>query len=679
MALLKKYQKGETFLNPYGFQEEEFEWKEAPVKTKTSSEKTSEKQKLFNENFKVNKPSNYDILKQKAAADLKELEKFAEEKGIKLTEKDKENSLNSFWRIYGNTLSLKDLAYIDMWDKNHGTISQGKEYTWADKAGNIIRNPLVATAYFLKPGPFNMPMNYSAMERSPGFSDPVFDNNLVLKGLSAASYLHPATALINAGNDALYTEEDIKKAIKSGKAEDWKNALTSAGFTALDFVPGTKLIGRSGRLLNTGESAALEAMRLSRSPKLNNIIGNKIIPSISSTPTSVANDFRAVLVPQLNPASIKYNPIVRKAYNKAVVGAKAQDVGQAYSALYTHNPKINAGVVGSKAQNGLQGLDKANKNSFYSIYAHDYKRNKNMGVAKIRENLEVPYNKNKNKSLQQEYIERELDYLESPEFNRIMDQYYPNVDKQKYKETVIGNLKASILEFNPDKVPSNAVGVYNTMNSLPINIFARNLDFTGRVKYADYNKSRFDKEGSSFVSNPSATFHELRHQSTNGNDLLPDWLTNELLIRNAKKAPTTYLSKPTEFDVRIKQLKEDIKSSGIKDYYKESLTPDDIRKLPYVKVQEEADLLHKKFNIDYRRAKKEGDINKIKEIKENYLSKSNELTKKGYEASLSTDTEDLLEYWSPEFLSFMANKLPATIIGTGIAGSLLYNPWNKKQ
>jgi hypothetical protein len=224
-----------------------------------------------------------------------------------------------------------NLAY----EKGPDTLKAAKDYTTAERVENALRNPLVALSYAMKPGPFNMPMNYSEYERSPNYRDDVWDDNLVLKGANFASYLTPIGLALHTLDNAAYTATDIGKAIESGEFDDWKQAGLSAASTALDLV-GARYIGGSGRLLNTGERATLEAMRTSNSlglnPSINTFLGTRLMPRINSNVVRSADDLpQARLLPQINPNSVNYDPLARSIYNKAVTAGTAQNIAQGLS------------------------------------------------------------------------------------------------------------------------------------------------------------------------------------------------------------------------------------------------------------------------------------------------------------------------------------------------------------
>lgn len=213
-------------------------------------------------------------------------------------------------------------------------IKAAPEYSTLDKIENIVRNPLVAASYAMQPGDFAMPMNYSEFERSPNYQDDVWNNNLVGRGLNAASYFHPAGLIAHGIDNAMYTGTDVKKAINSGELSDWKQAGMSALNTGLDLLAGSKFIGGSGRLLNTGENATLKAMQASNKLNLpasvNTTLGTKVFPKFASSPIKSADDLAlSKIFPQINPNSIKYNPVARNAYNNAVGIGNAQNVVEA--------------------------------------------------------------------------------------------------------------------------------------------------------------------------------------------------------------------------------------------------------------------------------------------------------------------------------------------------------------
>lgn len=251
-----------------------------------------------------------------------------------------------------------------------------------------------------------------------------------------------------------------------------------------------------------------------------------------------------------------------------------------------------------------------------------------------------PYNKQTEKTMQQEYIDNMKNYYESPEFNRIMDEEYPEVDKEMYKQKTLDNLQ-NPLTFSQDKVSANASGTYYSKNSSDA-LYTPNHkpSFKQRIANANTRDPSMsydfsDKKGKSFVKHFRAVDHELGHQRTNSNELIPSFLTRDFLQDNfnanakanlkaenafglKKEFGGDYHANPTEFEVRMRQLKTDLKNKGIADYFQRPIKPDDIYNLIDAKV------------------------------------------------GISKDTNDLLSFYSPEFLAKMAKVVP--VLGATVAG-----------
>lgn len=251
-----------------------------------------------------------------------------------------------------------------------------------------------------------------------------------------------------------------------------------------------------------------------------------------------------------------------------------------------------------------------------------------------------PYNKQTEKTMQQEYIDNMKNYYESPEFNRIMDEEYPEVDKEMYKQKTLDNLQ-NPLTFSQDKVSANASGTYYSKNSSDA-LYTPNHkpSFKQRIANANTRDPSMsydfsDKKGKSFVKHFRAVDHELGHQRTNSNELIPSFLTRDFLQDNfnanakadlkaenafglKKEFEGDYHANPTEFEVRMRQLKTDLKNKGIADYFQRPIKPDDIYNLIDAKV------------------------------------------------GISKDTNDLLSFYSPEFLAKMAKVVP--VLGATVAG-----------
>jgi hypothetical protein len=222
------------------------------------------------------------------------------------------------------------------------TVKAAPKYTTGDKVQNIVRNPLVALSYFMKPGEFAMPMNYSEFERSPNYSDETWGNNLVGQAVNAASYFHPLGLAAHAIDNVTYTSDDVQKAIQSGEFADWKRAGMSGANAALDLFAGSKFIGNSGRLLNTGEKFTLDAMNASNKlglpSKVNNFLGTAVYPKVNSSAIKSADDLAiGKVLPQINPNSIRFNPTAKNFYNSAVLTGNAQNASEAINPLFNSN------------------------------------------------------------------------------------------------------------------------------------------------------------------------------------------------------------------------------------------------------------------------------------------------------------------------------------------------------
>jgi hypothetical protein len=321
------------------------------------------------------------LLKKEVVKKTEERKKVAEvvKKSPILTDKQKTEILMSPQKLDENIY----LAY----QKEPETLKAAKEYSTADKATNILRNPLVAASYFMKPGEFNMPMNYSELERSPNYSDETWNRNAVGQGINFASYFTPVGLALHTADNALYTASDLDKALESGKIEDWKQAGLSAANTGLDLI-GLRYIGNSGRLLNTGERATLNAMntsnRLGLNSGVNNYLSTRVFPNISSQVVRSADNLPITrLFPQINPSAATYNPLSRNLYNQAVTAGNVQNASQAVSESLpaatsnfesaidwsNWNPQTFPGIPSNQfVRSGLGGMDM----SRYEIKNPDY-------------------------------------------------------------------------------------------------------------------------------------------------------------------------------------------------------------------------------------------------------------------------------------------------------------------
>jgi hypothetical protein len=275
------------------------------------------------------------------------------------------------------------------------TLKAAKQYSTMDKIENIVRNPLVAATYAMQPGDFNMPMNYSEFERSPDYNDPLWNRNAVGQAANFARYFTPVGLAASAMDNVIYTADDVKKALKSGKAEDWKQAGYSGLNTALDLV-GSRYIGASGRLLNAGERATLEAMntsnRLGLNPSINRYLGTSVFPNMSSSIVRSADDIVASsLFPQINPMSSRYNSITRKAYNTAVTTGNVQNASQAVSEVL---PKFRQ-LPDAASTTGLTktDVDNAVNNQINWITSEEYYKRRSANTGETYDQIFADVNK----------------------------------------------------------------------------------------------------------------------------------------------------------------------------------------------------------------------------------------------------------------------------------------------
>lgn len=335
-------------------------------------------------------------------------------------------------------------------------------------------------------------------------------------------------------------------------------------------------------------------------------------------------------------------------------------------------------------------------------YDHDLAVNSNLswradelvsGVKGLR-----PYNSQSGKYLQDEYVDNIKNWYESPEFNRIMKEEYPNVDIQKYKESTLENLQKPIT-YNLEKQVPNSAGVYYPKNSNDA-VFMVKPNFSQRVRVANQNKQIPEGEGQSYLKSFLATDHELSHQRTNSSELLPDYLTRDYLFTNTKlsiqeqpmsKAMSEfgdykYYSNPTEFEVRMRQLREDLKREGIVDYFKEPIQEKHIEELATKSsglTSEYGDIMRQQHKLKkYNTETKNFELSP--ENREKYFELENKLMEledagKVSQANMSRDTRDLLDRWNMKFLAENARKLPGVFpyalpIGAGLGtGYMMQN------
>lgn len=295
----------------------------------------------------------------------------------------------------------------------------------------------------------------------------------------------------------------------------------------------------------------------------------------------------------------------------------------------------------------------------------------------------IAWNKEKNMTMQDEYIENLKKYYDSPAFKEKMEKYYPDVDVEMYKQKTLENLQEPMF-FSREPSSVNAGGFYTPKRSSDaIYIPGHTPTFKQKILNANTNPdwkvmTSNKNSGKSLIEVMDAGPHELSHQRTNGNELLPDWLTKKELQDNVRAELTAdelssgqynfndYYSKPTEFDVRAKQLKEDLKNAGIIDYFKTNeFTPEHITKLQELEHNPQS---FKDFNEAYRKWKNK----EISSAEYNAAKFKYENTKN---PTLSTESKDLIKYWTPEYLAQALKLLPATVPAVIGAAALQ----NKKQ
>lgn len=364
---------------------------------------------------------------------------------------------------------------------------------------------------------------------------------------------------------------------------------------------------------------------------------------------------------------------------------------------------IGAGLVddalnfSSKAKNlfkkGYKQLDfpKENLEPALGRYDHNPSVNKNLVYQLDEEGNAIPFNKETGKSLQDEYVQELKNYYDSDEFKRIMRDEYPDVDVELYKKHTLDNLKNK-LTYSKEGVADDAIGTYYpSRSSSTVYVPGHTPTFKQKVNNANTlspeMSSASGNKRKSFVIDMSATDHELSHQRTNTDELLPEYLTQDYLKQNIKPEfreeilnnPehdfNTYYSKPTEFDVRIKQLKNDLKREGINDYFKAPMDEEHLSRLEQKHLrglQElEAETEFKKFTNTYKEAKKNKvSQTKLDELKNNFYKKLEGVQSKYKFKNTSRDSEDLFKYFTPEFIAKEANKLPALLpVGLGIGAA----------
>jgi len=294
----------------------------------------------------------------------------------------------------------------------------------------------------------------------------------------------------------------------------------------------------------------------------------------------------------------------------------------------------------------------------------------------------IPWNRETNASMQQEYVDNLKNYYNSAGFKNIMKKNYPDVDLNQYVNKTLDNLKKEAI-YSTEPTSIGAGGTYTPKQYLVNDRVRLNPNFKTKVLDANENKFLDEKTGISKVADLGSLEHELNHQRTNANELLPDYLTKDYLQKNLKNGANItekgeysfekYHSNPTEFEVRTRIMKEDLKNAGIVDYFKtDEITPEHIKKLSEISHEPSVDFkeftkIHKKWKAgeipskDYYDAK----------IKWQKLDDDNSVN------YMQQGSKDLLKYFTPEFLSKNLNKLP--LVGAAALGTNKLNSMKKNE
>ena len=362
--------------------------------------------------------------------------------------------------------------------------------------------------------------------------------------------------------------------------------------------------------------------------------------------------------------------------------------------------EIAAGMIGSgaglkslaqdakgvlKATDKLKDLKKiSQEEKVFGTYGHDLETNPNIVYKESESGKIIPFNIKTNKSLQEEYVDNMKSYYDSPEFKRIMKEEHPNVNIEQYKKVTLENLENE-LTYNPLEVPEEYGGAYTLKNSsLAVYPPWRRSTFAERVNNANTNKFQILERGKSHINDPSATWHELSHQRTNADELLPNEFTRSHIEENSLPfaEDLEYYGMPTEFEVRLRQLKEDLKTQGINDYFTAPVTEEHINMLDAAKLKAETDNLFTQAKFKYRELKESGAPEEtLKSVQNQYYDNLKTLENKMGGIKTSTDTQDLLARWPAKFLAEKARTLPALVPITGAVGgtALLANPWQQTK
>ena len=119
-----------------------------------------------------------------------------------------------------------------------------------------------------------------------------------------------------------------------------------------------------------------------------------------------------------------------------------------------------------------------------------------------------------------------------------MRDEYPDVDVELYKKHTLDNLKNK-LTYSKEGVADDAIGTYYpSRSSSTVYVPGHTPTFKQKVNNANTlspeMSSASGNKRKSFVIDMSATDHELSHQRTNTDELLPEYLTQDYLKQNIK-------------------------------------------------------------------------------------------------------------------------------------------------
>ena len=237
------------------------------------------------------------------------------------------------------------------------------------------------------------------------------------------------------------------------------------------------------------------------------------------------------------------------------------------------------------------------------------------GATNVEWRNRIPYNTKTGKSIQDEYVENLKKKYESPMWNKMMDENYPNVNKELFKERTLANasgIKLKKAEYSPyfdefEGSPDWATGIYHprpqpqytTKYKTPL---SEKVDAASSGLTVEQRLNPNSLIGHSFVKTPGPIKHEIAHQKWNSAEFLPEWLDDSFLNFNLKPEKRFagfhgykaldqtkkgenkfYHTKGQEYAVRQERLLEDLKANKIVDYFTEPVTLKHVEKLKDMK------------------------------------------------------------------------------------------------